>query len=157
MISHASMAYPDLTVQENLTFAARLYGVPDRSRRLEEVLADTELTPFRHDRAGILSRGLLQRLAVARALLHEPVVLLADEPFTGLDSGSVSRLLAILARFVYAGGSILLTTHDTRVGLECCQRALVLDQGVLILDALRDRIDSDRFVEDYLSYARSQP
>jgi heme exporter protein A len=155
MISHASMAYPELTVHENLAFAARLYGVTDRSRRIEELLTATELTSFRHDRAAILSRGLLQRLAIARALLHQPVVLLADEPFTGLDGGASGRLLAILDRFVRDGGTILMTTHDTRMGLRCCQRVAVLDQGILTLDTRTDRIDADRFVEDYLSYARS--
>ena len=155
MISHASMAYPELTVHENLAFAARLYGVPNRSGRIEELLTGTELMSFRHDRAGILSRGLLQRLAIARALLHQPAVLLADEPFTGLDAGAASRLRAIFEQFVQDGGTILMTTHDTRMGLRCCQRAVVLDQGVLILDVMKDRIDSDRFADDYLSYARS--
>ena len=156
LISHASMTYPELTVQENLTFAARLYGVPNRSERVEELLASTELVSFRYDRAGILSRGLLQRLTIARALLHKPVVLLADEPFTGLDTGASNRLLALLDQFAGAGGTVLMTTHDTRMGLRCCQRVVVLDQGVLIFDALKDRIDSDRFAADYLSYARSR-
>ena len=67
MISHAGMSYPELTVSENLLFAARLYGVPNAAARIESLLAATELVAFRHDRAGILSRGLLQRLAIARA------------------------------------------------------------------------------------------
>jgi heme exporter protein A len=155
MISHASLAYPELTVQENLAFAARLYGVPDRKKRIEESLAGTDLAPFRHDRAAILSRGLLQRLAIARALLHEPAVLLADEPFTGLDTGSGERLVAIFARFGCDGGTVLMTTHDTRMGLRCCQRVIVLDRGALTLDAMTDRLDADRFADDYLAYARS--
>jgi heme exporter protein A len=155
MISHASMVYPELTVHENLTFAARLYGVPNRAARIEELLADTELASFRQDRAGILSRGLLQRLAIARALLHGPIVLLADEPFTGLDAGASERLRAIFERFVRDGGTILMTTHDIRLGLQCCRRVAVLDKGVLILDALKDTIDADRFAADYLTYARS--
>jgi heme exporter protein A len=155
MISHASMAYPELTVGENLMFAARLYGVPDRARRIEELLAGMGLTSYRYDRAGILSRGLMQRLAIARALLHEPAVLLADEPFTGLDSDAAERLLAIFDRFVRAGGVLLMTTHDIRLGLRCCRRVAVLDQGVLILDVEKETIDADRFADDYLSYARS--
>ncbi len=155
VVSHASMVYPELTVCENLTFAARLYGLVDCTARIEELLTATELAPYRHDRAGILSRGLLQRLAIARALLHRPVVLLADEPFTGLDAGATERLLAILDRFVREGGTILMTTHDTRLGLRCCRRIAVLDRGVLILDAMTDEIDPDRFCADYLSYARS--
>jgi len=155
MIAHAGMAYPELTVDENLQFVAKLYGVSHAAQRIENLLAATELSAFRHDRAAILSRGLLQRLAIARALVHQPSVLLADEPFTGLDGGAVERLLAIFTEFVRAGGSILMTTHDIRLGLRCCQRVAVLDRGVLILDAGKDQIDGERFAEDYLSYARS--
>jgi heme exporter protein A len=155
VISHASMVYPELTVVENLTFAACLYGVADRVSRIEELLAGTALSSFQHDRAGILSRGLLQRLSIARALLHKPAVLLADEPFTGLDADVTERLLMILDQFVRGGGTVLMTTHDTRLGLRCCRRVLVLDQGVVVLDAETCRIDSERFASDYLSYARS--
>jgi len=155
VISHASMVYPELTVFENLAFAARLYGVAGRAARIEELLAGTALTSFRHDRAGILSRGLLQRLAIARALLHEPVVLLADEAFTGLDADVSERLVAIFDQFVRGGGTILMTTHDTRMGLRCCHRVVILDHGVLVLDAMKDKIDADRFADDYVSYARS--
>ena len=154
MISHASMAYPELTVLENLTFAARLYGVPDRQGRIEELLAGAGLMSYRHDRAAILSRGLLQRLAIARALLHRPAVLLADEPFTGLDGDSTERLITIFGRFVSDGGTILMTTHDTRLGLRCCRRVAVLDKGSLILDAMKENVDANRFADDYLSYAR---
>jgi heme exporter protein A len=156
MISHAGMSYPELAVSENLLFAAQLYGVPHAAARIEVLLAATGLAAFRHDRAGILSRGLLQRLAIARALVHEPRVLLADEPFTGLDAGATERLLAIFEHFVHGGGTILLTTHDVRLGLKCCQRVAVLDQGGLLLDARKDDIDAGRFAEDYLSYARGE-
>jgi len=155
MISHASMVYPELTVHENLVFAARLYGVVNQTERIDELLNDADLTSFRHDRVGVLSRGLLQRLAIARALVHRPAVLLADEPFTGLDADSSSRLIVIFDRFVRAGGTILMTTHDVRLGLRCCGRVGVLDNGGLILDAMKETIDSDRFANDYLSYARS--
>jgi len=132
-----------------------MYGVASRAARIEELLAGTALTSFRHDRAGILSRGLLQRLAIARALLHEPVVLLADEAFTGLDADVSERLVAIFDQFVRGGGTILMTTHDTRMGLRCCHRVVILDHGVLVLDAMKDKIDADRFADDYVSYARS--
>ena len=155
MISHASMAYPELTVRENLIFAARLYGVDRRAERIEEMLTGTGLTSYRHDRAGILSRGLLQRLAIARALLHRPAVLLADEPFTGLDAGATEDVCTIFDRFIADGGTILMTTHDLRLGLRCCRRVAVLDRGVLVLDAGKEEIDAQRFLDDYLSYARS--
>jgi len=154
MISHASMVYPELTVQENLTFAARLYAVRDRAARIDDLLAGAGLLSYRHDRAAILSRGLLQRLAIARALVHRPAILLADEPFTGLDGDSTERLVTIFNQFVRDGGTILMTTHDTRIGLRCCRRVAVLDKGSLILDAMKDDIDAGRFADDYLSYAR---
>jgi len=154
MISHASMAYPELTVLENLAFAARLYGVSDRMERIEELLTGAGLMSYRHDRAAILSRGLLQRLAIARALVHRPTLLLADEPFTGLDGDASERLLAIFEQFVRDGGTILMTTHDTRLGLRCCRRVAVLDKGSLIFDAMQEKIDPDRFADDYLSYAK---
>jgi heme exporter protein A len=155
MISHAGMVYPELTVSENLLFAVRLYGVSGGAARVESLLAATGLESFRHDRAGILSRGLLQRLAIARALVHGPRVLLADEPFTGLDGGAAERLLALFDDFVRRGGAILMTTHDLRLGLRCCRRVAVLDRGTLLLDAPKDQIDATRFAEDYLSYARN--
>jgi len=152
MISHASMVYPELTVAENLSFAARLYAVRDGVDRAEELLIETGLTTFRHDRAGILSRGLLQRLAIARALIHGPAVLLADEAFTGLDAEASAGLFGIFRRFVAGGGAVLMTTHDTRLGLRCCGRVMVLDKGALVLDAMKEDIDVERFAEDYLSY-----
>ncbi len=155
MISHASMAYPELTVSENLTFAACLYDVPNRTERIEELLRGTSLTSYRYDRAGILSRGLQQRLAIARALLHRPAVLLADEPFTGLDAGATQDVCTIFDRFIRDRGTILMTTHDLRLGLQCCRRVAVLDRGVLILDARTEEIDAQCFLDDYLSYARS--
>ena len=156
MISHAGMIYAELTVSENLAFAAGLHGLSDRSARIEELLTDTGLGPFRYDLAGILSRGLLQRLAIARALLHRPAVLLADEPFTGLDGQASERLIDIFQAFVQGGGAILMTTHDVRLGLRCCQRVVVLDKGALLLDARTDEIDPERFAKDYLSYARGE-
>ena len=156
LISHASMVYAELTVAENLGFAADLYGVPNRTERIETLLAETGLGPLRYDRAGILSRGLLQRLAIARALLHEPAVLLADEPFTGLDVEASQHLVEVFEAFVGRGGILLMTTHDARLGLRCCRRVAVLHKGVCVLDKMTDEIDRGRFAEDYLAYARSE-
>lgn len=156
MISHASMVYTELTVLENLAFAADLMGVTNRAERMKEVLAEMGLGPLRHDRAGTLSRGWLQRLAIARALLHKPALLLADEPFTGLDVRATERLVEIVDAFVRQGGSVLMTTHDTRLGLRCCCRVVVLDEGAILFDALTEEVDVKRFSDDYLTYARSR-
>lgn len=156
VISHKSMIYPDLTVSENLSFFANLYGVKNSLARIKELLQDVGLFPYRYDKASILSRGLLQRLAIARALVHQPKVLLADEPFTGLDSEACRYLISVFADFTNAGGTIIMTTHDTNIGLQCCDRVAVLDKQRLILDAMASNIDASAFVKDYLSYARNR-
>ena len=104
-IFHKSMVYPQLTVIENLRFFARLYGVKNSKARIEELLEQTALTPYCYDSAGILSRGMTQRLAIARALVHKPTILLADEPFTGLDINASNYLLTILRNFKDQGGN----------------------------------------------------
>ena len=153
VISHKTMLYPDLTVAENLMFFARLYGVKNR-RHIEELLEDAGLLAYCHDKTAILSRGMLQRLAIARALIHSPDILLADEPFTGLDIQAGRHLVDVLQKFRDTGGTIIMTTHEINFGLKCCDRVTVLDKAQLILDATIDQIDHERFVKDYLSYAR---
>ena len=153
VISHKSMVYSDLTVLENVNFFATLYGVKDKTARTEQLLKDVALFPYRYDKAGILSRGLLQRLAIVRALIHNPKVLLADEPFTGLDSVSSRHLVSILNNFTENGGSIVMTTHNTDIGLRCCDRVVVLDKSQLIFDAPTSQIDTASFSKDYLAYA----
>lgn len=156
MISHKSMVYPELTVYENLSFFATLYGVKDSNTCINELLQDVDLFSYRYDTANILSRGLLQRLAIARALIHRPVLLLADEPFTGLDADACRHLIAVLNNFTKNNGTIVMTTHDIDLGLQCCSRVVVLDKSNLIFDALISDIDKEDFSKDYLSYAGSQ-
>lgn len=156
VISHKSMLYPDLTVTENLSFFADLYGVQDSKSRIKALLAEAKLLSYRHDRVEILSRGLLQRLAIARALIHSPSILLADEPFTGLDADSCLHLKDTLARFAGDGGTVLMTTHETHLGLACSSRVMLLDGSRITLDRMTDEIDTDRFANNYLSYARDK-
>ena len=155
-VSHKSMVYPDLTVMENLLFFADLYGVKDKNSKAEKLLKEMKLQAYKYDRAGILSRGLLQRLSIARALIHEPNVLIMDEPFTGLDSESSKHLISVLNNFTNNGGSIIMTTHDIRNGISCCQTIVVLDEHKIILSAKISDIDTASFEQDYLSYARRQ-
>ena len=154
VISHQSMTYPALTVWENLCFFARLYGVQDARSRIVQLLQDLGLMPYRHDRADVLSRGLLQRLSIARALVHGPAVLLADEPFTGLDQEACAHLIAVLTGFADHAGSLIMTTHDTSVGLRCCRRVVVMDAGRIVFDGATSEVDQDDFANNYVSYAR---
>ncbi len=156
VILHKSMIYPDLTIFENLLFFAKLYGVKDGHARVKELLENIGLSPYRYDRAGVLSRGMLQRLAIARAMVHRPTVLLADEPFTGLDVEARRHFISVLGKFRADGGTFVMTTHDAAMAIRCCDRVVVLDKNRLIFDCETSRIDTDRFTENYLSYARNQ-
>jgi heme exporter protein A len=129
LLSHQSMLYDDLTLLENLTFAARLYGL----RRPREV-ADIALTEAGLGDRGDelprrLSRGLLQRAAIARALLHRPKVLLLDEPFTSLDAAAADRLRADLRMRLAAGLGVVMVTHHLTEVWELASRVAVLVNG----------------------------
>ena len=156
VISHKSMLYPVLRIFENLLFFAKLYDVKDSHDRVKELLEDLGLSSYRYDRTDVLSRGMLQRLAIARAIVHRPAVLLADEPFTGLDREASRHLISNFDKFRAGGGTLLMTTHDTRLALQCCNRVVVLDKNRFIFDAETSQIDTGRFAEDYLSYARGR-
>ena len=156
LISHKSMLYPELTIFENIRFYARLYGVRDARNRIKKLIEDVGLSSYRYDKASVLSRGMLQRLAIARAIVHNPAVLLADEPFTGLDTQAVHHLLDVLGRFQADGGTLVMTTHNTPLALRCCSRVVVLDRGSFIFDAKTSQIDTAPFIEDYCAYARGR-
>ncbi len=142
-IFHKSMVYSQLTVQENLEFFAELYGVKNKKECINELLEQTQLTPYRFDKAGILSRGILQRLAIARALIHKPAVLLADEPFAGLDLQASEHLAAVFCGFTKKGGTIVMTTHNVNFAQKRCERAAVLTSGKLKFDK-----DASELVQD---------
>ena len=156
LISHKSMLYPELTVSENLHFFARLYGVRNAHNRIKKLIEDVGLLPYRYDKASVLSRGMLQRLAIARAIVHNPTVLLADEPFTGLDTQASQHLIDVLDKFQADGGTLVMTTHNARLAIQCCGRVAVLDKGSFIFDAKTSQIDTGSFIEDYCAYARSR-
>jgi heme exporter protein A len=150
------MVYSDLTVLENLGFFARICGLEDVDGRVSELVERLGLGRCRYDRAAVLSRGLLQRLAIARALVHRPSVLLADEPFAGLDVEAAGILSSVIAGFVREGGAVLMASHDARWAVECCGRVAVLDDKRMILDAPTGALDAELFRKDYISYARSR-
>ncbi|MFH1615326.1 MAG: heme ABC exporter ATP-binding protein CcmA [Planctomycetota bacterium] len=155
VILHSTMIYSDLTVLENLLFFAALYGADDRTGRVDELLKQAGLFAYRCEKAARLSRGMAQRLTIARALVHRPSVLLADEPFTNLDAEACGYLTETLEDFTSRGGVLLMATHDIRLGLQCCDSVLVLDGGQLILDSRKCKIDIQQFSRDYLMYARN--
>lgn len=148
-LSHRTLLYDDLTAEQNLRFYARMYEVAEDSVRIESLLERVGLDMRRHDRVETFSRGMKQRLAVARAVLHEPQVLLMDEPYTGLDPQAVETLTDLLVGLSREGRAILLTTHRMSRGLAVGGRVLVLHEGRLVYDQPREAIRPGTFVEMY--------
>jgi len=135
LLTHQSFLYPDLSARENLIFYGRMYAIAHTERVvdawLERVaLADTGARPVR-----VFSRGMEQRLALARALLHEPELLLLDEPWSGLDQAAADVLTGLLAALRRGGRTILVATHDFERGLAVADRALILHGGRLVWEA----------------------
>ncbi len=137
LLSHQSLLYDDLTLLENLTFAARLYGMPDPRDAARRALGDVDLLARADDRPRSLSRGMLQRAAIARALLHRPRVLLLDEPFTALDAGSAERLRSQLEGWTAQGNAMVIVTHHLAEAWELATRVAVLSGGKWVLEEPR--------------------
>lgn len=132
VLSHESQLYDDLSARQNLEFYASLYGVADPCSRASKLLDDFELGRRADDPLGRLSRGLQQRVSIARALVHEPELLFLDEPFAGLDPSAAMRLLATLGRLRADGRTLFLVTHDLGQALELSDRWLALADGRLV-------------------------
>jgi ABC-type multidrug transport system ATPase subunit len=131
-LSHDLHLYPELTARENLQFFARLYGVPAVEACVASALERAGLTARGDDLVSGFSRGMRQRLALERALLHGPRLLLLDEPFTGLDDASVDALFALLQERRAAGRIIVVVTHDLDVAERLLDKVAVLKDGRLV-------------------------
>ena len=132
-VGHATLLYPALTARENLIFAGRLHGVPQPDARADALLDDEGLAGVALRPAGDFSRGMAQRLSIARGLVHDPEIVLLDEPFTGLDRRSADRLAARLGLLHQEGRTVVLVTHDLPRALQVAERAIVLASGRLVL------------------------
>lgn len=130
-LGHESFLYADLTPIENLTFYGRAYHLSDLKSRIADILEQMGLSDWGNMPVRTFSRGMEQRVALARVLLHEPDLVLLDEPYTGLDSHGVATLQRTLAHVKAQGKTVVLTTHDFALGLELCDRALIFNRGCL--------------------------
>jgi heme exporter protein A len=157
LVSHASLLYEALTAAENLVFAGRLYGVPNPAGRAAELLAEVGLTPVADDPVRTFSRGMKQRLSIARALVHRPSLLFLDEPFTGLDQSATSTLRDLLATLRAEGRTVLMTTHDLEAGLSLADRTLVLNRGRLVHDGMTAGVSSAAFRDIYQAAVSAPP
>ncbi len=154
LLSHQSLLYDDLTVLENVVLAAALYGLPRAREAAERALEAQGLLDRRHDRPRSLSRGLLQRAAIARALVHDPALLLLDEPFTGLDALAADRLREQLALQHRSGRTLVLVTHHASEAWELATRVGVLVRGTWSYEGVRAG-DLAQFHRRYQELARA--
>lgn len=148
LISHNSMLYPDLTAMENLMFVARLYGLDHPEERVRELLRAVELDHRRFDIVRTFSRGMTQRLSIARALINDPAVVFLDEPYAGLDPHAVEIFDALLSN-LRQGRTFVMVSHDLQKGFEACTHALVLARGRVVSFAPKEELDFDEFTRLY--------
>ena len=135
LVAHDSFLYADLTARENLRLFARLYGLAEPEARAAELIARVGLEAAQDRVVRTYSRGMQQRLALARALVHDPPLLLLDEPFTGLDRAAVEMLKELLVERRAAGAILLLVTHDLEIAAELCGHLAILKGGKVADDA----------------------
>ncbi len=148
-VSHDSLLYKDLTVRDNLSFYARMYGVPDRDRKVAGMIQRVGLEAKSDVLVSALSRGMKQRLSLARAFIHEPSVLLLDEPFTGLDERASEILEEVLAGFKRSRGTIVMVTHDIDRGWTHADRVVVFDKGTVAKEISPREMTLDDFKNEY--------
>ena len=144
VMSHSTFLYGDLSAEENLHFYGKMYGVSQLPPRIDELLERVNLDARRHDLARTFSRGMQQRLSLARAILHRPQVLLLDEPFTGLDVNATALVTELLQQFITKGITVLLTTHDIDYALQHAQRVLVLRDGLIAAASATTQISREQ-------------
>jgi heme exporter protein A len=149
LISHNPLLYGDLTPDENLSFFARMYDLTDVDHRIDAVLEQVGLTARRRDPVRTFSRGMVQRLAIARAILHDPSIMLLDEPYTGLDLQAADMLRAVLQELAASNRTVILTTHNLEQGLEMCDRAAILNRGKVAWEGSRAELDLASMREIY--------
>ncbi len=150
VLSYQTYLYDELTVQENLRFYGNLYGIENRGDRIDELLNTVGMDVRAASPVRTLSRGMRQRVALARALLHEPDILLLDEPYSGLDQDALVMLKTILTA---RNKTILLVTHDLVRGMEAADRVAILNRGRLVFEAETGDLSPVDFEKTYRDHA----
>jgi heme exporter protein A len=149
VVSHLPLLYGDLTADENLRFYARMYNIPDYELRVTEVLEMVGLDGRRRDLVRTFSRGMQQRLAIGRAVLHDPDVVLFDEPYTGLDQDASSMLDDVLRTVAAKGRTVVMTSHDLARAEDLATRFDILSRGVISASASRKELKRTNLLAFY--------
>ena len=155
VVTHDPMHYAGMTSGENLRLHARLFGLDDPLKRALDVSERMGIASILDERAGSLSHGQQRRLAIARALLHDPPVLLLDEPESGLDQEALSRIRSLVEESAQRGKTVLMTTHNLQWGLQLADRAVVLGRGRVAYDSVSGGADAASIEDTYAELHRS--
>ena len=149
VVSHLPLLYGDLTAEENLRFYARMYNISNYELRITEVLEMVGLENRRRDIVRTFSRGMQQRLTIGRAVLHDPDVVLFDEPYTGLDQDASSMLDDVLKTVAGKGRTVVMTSHDLARAEDLATRFDVLSRGVISASASRKELKRTNLLAFY--------
>ena len=149
VVSHQTFLYDDLTAFENLKFYGRMYDVPHLEERISEVITKVGLASRLHHQVRTLSRGMQQRLSIARAVLHRPSIMLLDEPETGLDQYATAMLGEMLETLSAEVGTLIMTTHHLEYGLEMGDQVAILVGGRIAYQASKQSLDIDSLRQTY--------
>lgn len=149
VVSHLPLLYGDLTAEENLSFYGRMYGVQELTSRISEVLEMIGLAPRRHDLVRTFSRGMQQRLSIGRAILHDPEVMLFDEPYTGLDQDASLMLDDLLRTVAAQGRTVVMTSHDLARSEDLATRFDILSRGHIAASATRRQLGRSNLLTFY--------
>jgi ABC-type multidrug transport system ATPase subunit len=132
LIGHQTFLYPDLTAYENLKFYGAMYGVARIKDRIPEILDLVGLSDYRNDAVQNFSRGMQQRLSIGRAIMHDPMIIFLDEPFTGLDQQGREDFIKLILQFRDQDKTLIMASHDLHLGLELCSQAAILKLGKVV-------------------------
>jgi heme exporter protein A len=149
VVSHLPLLYGDLTAEENLLFYGRMYNIPKLAARINEVLDLVGLAARRRDLVRTFSRGMQQRLAIGRAVLHDPDVMLFDEPYTGLDQDASEMLDGLLKNVAARGRTVVMTSHDLARAEDLATRFDILSRGVIAASATRADLNDTNLLAFY--------
>jgi heme exporter protein A len=149
VVSHLPLLYGDLTAEENLHFFGRMYDLQNLDSRITEVLQLIGLESRRRDLVRTFSRGMQQRLAIGRAVLHDPEVVLFDEPYTGLDQDASAMLDDVLRNVAARGRTVVMTSHDLARAEELGSRFDVLSRGMITASCTRQELESGNLLTFY--------
>lgn len=148
-LPHSSLLYDHYSPLENLVFFGNLYGVKNVEKRAIELVKDVGLSFFLNEPVKNFSRGMIQRIAIARAIVHDPEILLLDEPHTGLDQGAISILNNVILSMKEKGTTTLMVTHDFKQAAEICDRIIIVKSGKIVDDFQMENQELSVLTEKY--------